>query len=55
MNRVAVFDIGKTNIKLSVATRSGSILETRQVANQSLPAPPYLHSDLDAIEVMDAR
>lgn len=46
---VAVFDIGKTNLKL-LAIREGAVLETLTTANRPRPAPPYLHSDLAAIE-----
>lgn len=50
MDHVAVFDIGKTNLKLSVASRAGAILETVSVANAPQPGPPYAHPDLAAQE-----
>jgi sugar (pentulose or hexulose) kinase len=50
MSNVAVLDIGKTNIKLSAATRDGAILETVSTANVTLAGPPYRHPDLAGIE-----
>lgn len=44
--RVAVFDIGKTNVKLNVATREGAILETISTPNATRDGPPYRHHDL---------
>ena len=50
MSTVAVLDIGKTNVKLSIATREGAILETVSVANNPVPGPPYVHPDIEGIE-----
>jgi sugar (pentulose or hexulose) kinase len=50
MTTVAVLDIGKTNIKLSAATRGGAILETLSTANTAKSGPPYKHPDLGGIE-----
>lgn len=50
MNAVAVLDVGKTNVKLSVASRDGAILETASTANDTTPGPPYKHVDLDGLE-----
>jgi sugar (pentulose or hexulose) kinase len=50
MDHVAVLDIGKTNVKLSVATGEGAIVETVSTANDPLPGPPYLHPDAEGIE-----
>jgi sugar (pentulose or hexulose) kinase len=48
--RVAVFDIGKTNVKLTVATREGGILETISAPNATRAGPPYRHHDLAGLE-----
>ena len=50
MTRVAVLDVGKTNVKLSVADADGLIRETLSTANLVLPAPPYRHHDVLALE-----
>ena len=50
MSTVAVLDIGKTNVKLTVATREGVILETVSTANSPVPGPPYIHPDIEGIE-----
>src|SRR5688500_19055988 len=50
MSNVAVLDIGKTNIKLSAATRDGAILETVSTANVTRDGPLYRHPDLAGIE-----
>lgn len=50
MPNVAVLDIGKTNIKLNVASADGKILETVSAANVTRPGPPYRHPDLRRIE-----
>lgn len=44
---IAVFDIGKTNMKLSLVD-AGAIRHTVSKPNISLPGPPYLHFDADA-------
>src|SRR4051812_3319786 len=50
MAHVAVLDIGKTNVKASIATVEGAIVETVSTANAALPGPPYLHPDTDGLE-----
>jgi sugar (pentulose or hexulose) kinase len=50
MSAVAVLDIGKTNVKLSVTDAAGRVLETLSTPNAVRPAPPYPHHDLDALE-----
>ncbi|WP_131113932.1 FGGY-family carbohydrate kinase [Lichenihabitans psoromatis] len=50
MSVVAVFDVGKTNVKLTIADRVGRLLETMSTGNAVLPGPPYRHHDLGAIE-----
>ena len=50
MDAVAVLDVGKTNVKLTAATREGVLLETMSVVNGPVPGPPYLHIDTDRIE-----
>ncbi len=43
---VAVLDIGKTNIKLSVAGDAGDLVESLSTPNVVRPGPPYRHHDL---------
>lgn len=43
---IAVLDIGKTNVKLSVADRAGTVLDARSHANPTRPGPPWRHHDL---------
>ncbi len=50
MSVVAVFDIGKTNVKLFAVTGSGTILEELSAPNRVQGGPPYRHHDLDALE-----
>ncbi|MEQ8698512.1 MAG: carbohydrate kinase [Bauldia litoralis] len=50
MKHVAVLDIGKTNVKLSIATGDGVMLESVSTGNELLAGPPYLHPDAEAIE-----
>ncbi len=50
MSGVAVLDVGKTNVKLSAASRDGAILETVSTANDTRPGPPYRHPDLAGLE-----
>ncbi|WGF86698.1 FGGY-family carbohydrate kinase [Marinivivus vitaminiproducens] len=50
MTAIAVLDIGKTNVKLSVTDRQGAVLETLSTANPSLPGPPYRHHDVAGLE-----
>lgn len=47
---VAVFDIGKTNLKLLGVDREGRTVWQRSTPNRPLPGPPWLHVDLPAIE-----
>jgi sugar (pentulose or hexulose) kinase len=47
---IAVFDIGKTNVKLNVVTAQGEVLETLSTPNPSHDGPPYRHHDLNALE-----
>src|SRR5882724_6673253 len=44
---IVVFDIGKTNVKLSLV-EGGAIRHTLSKPNVSLPSPPYLHFDAEA-------
>jgi sugar (pentulose or hexulose) kinase len=46
----AVFDIGKTNLKLVLLDSDGRVLAQRSRANTPLPGPPWLHPDLARIE-----
>ena len=48
-NPVAVFDLGKTNLKLVVVDERGRILETRHGDNAPLKGPPYPHADTERI------
>ena len=50
MNAVVVFDIGKTNIKLSVTTPDGAVLEALSTPNVVLDGPPYRHHDIVGLE-----
>jgi sugar (pentulose or hexulose) kinase len=50
MEAVAVFDHGKTNLKLSLAAPDGTILAARTTPTPTRPGPPYRHADLDAVE-----
>jgi sugar (pentulose or hexulose) kinase len=43
---IVVFDIGKTNVKLSLV-EGGTIRHTLSKPNVSLPGPPYLHFDAE--------
>ena len=45
---VAVFDIGKTNVKLSLV-EGGAIRRTLSAPNRTLPGPPFPHADEGAI------
>ncbi len=47
--RVAVLDVGKTNVKLSAVTPDGEVAETLTVANEVRPGPPWRHHDLRAL------
>ena len=50
MTVTAVFDVGKTNLKLTAAASDGRRLETLTAVNPSRPGPPYRHHDLDHVE-----
>lgn len=50
MSLIAVFDIGKTNVKLSAATAEGDVLETLSAPNRVQDGPPYRHHDLARLE-----
>ncbi len=50
MSAVAVFDVGKTNVKLTMAAPDGRLGESLSRPNPVLPGPPYRHHDLAAIE-----
>lgn len=47
---VAVFDIGKTNLKLLAVDAAGRVLAQHTRSNRGLPAPPYLHVDVTEVE-----
>src|SRR3954463_1871796 len=48
--RIAVLDIGKTNLKLLVASEDGWPLETHAIPNATNIAGPYLAYDLAGLE-----
>ncbi len=50
MSTIAVFDVGKTNVKLMAVTADGRLLETLSTPNPVFPAPPYAHHDLGQLE-----
>ncbi|WP_236025155.1 FGGY-family carbohydrate kinase [Arenibaculum pallidiluteum] len=50
MAAVAVFDHGKTNLKLSAVAPDGTVLGAVSMPTPSRPGPPYRHVDLEAIE-----
>ena len=50
MKAVAVFDVGKTNVKLSASDADGRLLETLSTPNPSHSGPPYRHHDVLALE-----
>ncbi|WP_062218747.1 FGGY family carbohydrate kinase [Aureimonas sp. D3] len=50
MSAVAVFDIGKTNVKLFATTADGAVLEELSAPNRVIDGPPYRHHDLAALE-----
>ena len=45
--RVAVLDVGKTNVKLVLADGTGAVLDRRERPGATLPGPPYPHLDVD--------
>lgn len=50
MKAVAVFDVGKTNVKLMAVAPDGRCLETLSAPNPVFPGPPYRHHDLGRLE-----
>lgn len=50
MSHVAVFDVGKTNVKLSVATSDGEMVESISTPNIVHDGPLYRHHDLAGLE-----
>lgn len=48
-DRVAVIDIGKTNLKLSLIDADGALLAEVRRANGVVDLPPYPHFDVEAI------
>ena len=48
--RIAVLDIGKTNLELLVASEDGWPLETHSIPNVPNAAGPYLAYDLAGLE-----
>jgi len=50
MSIIAVFDVGKTNVKLSAAKADGTIVQTLSAPNIVREGPPYRHHDLAALE-----
>ena len=51
METVAVFDVGKTNVKLVAVTKAGELLDSLSRSNPVYPAPPYSHHDLGLLEM----
>jgi sugar (pentulose or hexulose) kinase len=49
MAATAVLDIGKTNLKVVLFDADGIVLWEKSATNTPLPAPPYLHADVEAI------
>ncbi len=50
MTLVAVLDVGKTNVKLTAASRDGALIETVSLPNAPAAGPPYLHIDAPRIQ-----
>ncbi|MEZ2132018.1 FGGY family carbohydrate kinase [Sinorhizobium sp. CB9] len=46
---IAVLDIGKTNVKLSAVSETGTVVEVLSVVNAVNDAPPWRHHDLDGL------
>ena len=44
-----VLDVGKTNVKLLVMTKTGHVVDVVRLDNQSLNGPPYPHLDTERI------
>ncbi|MCB6183340.1 L-fuculose kinase [Leeia sp. TBRC 13508] len=49
MSLIAVFDIGKTNAKLTVTTRSGAVLLETRTLNHVVQTGRYPHADVDGL------
>jgi sugar (pentulose or hexulose) kinase len=49
MAAIAVVDIGKTNIKVVLFEPDGRMLWEKSAPNKPVPAPPYVHFDIEAI------
>ncbi|MEZ5798001.1 MAG: hypothetical protein R3D63_11290 [Paracoccaceae bacterium] len=47
--RIAVLDVGKSNVKLSACTEGGHVVETLSVPNAVCDGPPWRHHDLAAL------
>ena len=47
--RVAVLDVGKTNVKLVLADGTGAVLDRRELPGAARPGPPYGHLDVHGI------
>jgi sugar (pentulose or hexulose) kinase len=47
---IAVFDVGKSNVKLSACTGDGAVVETLAAPNPVRPGPPWRHHDLAGVE-----
>ena len=45
---IAIFDVGKTNVKLSLV-EAGAIRQTLSAPNRVLPGPPFPHYDAAGI------
>ena len=50
MSAVAVFDVGKTNVKLMAVSADGHLLDKLETPNPVYPVPPYAHHDLGRLE-----
>ena len=55
MSAIAVLDIGKTNVKLSVTDADGTVRETLTTPNTVRPGPPYRHHDVIGAGGVDGR
>ncbi|MFO1037357.1 MAG: FGGY family carbohydrate kinase [Geminicoccaceae bacterium] len=47
---VAIFDSGKTNLKLLLIDAGGRVVAQRSTPNRAVDGPPYRHIDLAAVE-----
>jgi sugar (pentulose or hexulose) kinase len=47
---IAVFDVGKTNVKLSMVSPDGGIIETRSLPNATVDVAPWRRHDLAGTE-----